>query len=59
LLYGITVDDKNVSVFLKQYGQFEMSNTVLNILDLTDVDRHKYFDYYIQPFFDSITVEFL
>ena len=59
LLYCIPVENNKFNVFLKQYGQFEVSGTVIKILDTSDIDRKKYFDYYIQPFFDSITVEFL
>ena len=57
-LYCIPSEDK-FHVFLKQYGQFEITKTLVKILDTTDIDRQRYFEFYIQPFFDSITVEFL
>jgi hypothetical protein len=59
LLYCIPSGENKYNIFLKQYGQFEISETLIKILDTTDIDRRRYFDYYIQPFFDSITVEFI
>jgi hypothetical protein len=59
LLYCIPSGENKFNIFLKQYGQFEVSDTIIKILDTSDIDRERYFDYYIQPFFDSVTVEFL
>ena len=59
LLYCIPSSENKFNIFLKQYGQFEVSNTIIKILDTSDIDRQRYFDYYIQQFFDSIAVEFL
>jgi len=58
-LYCIPNKGNKFNVFLKQYGQFEISDTIVNILDTNDIDKRRYFDFYIQTFFDSITVEFL
>jgi hypothetical protein len=59
LLYCIPSGENKYNIFLKQYGQFEISETLIKILDTSDIDRQRYFDFYIQPFFDSITVEFI
>jgi hypothetical protein len=58
-LYSIPIGENKYNIFLKQYGQFEISETLINILETNDVDKQRYFDYYIQPFFDSIAIEFL
>ena len=58
-LYCIPIGEDKYNVFLKQYGQFEISETVINVLETSDIDKQRYFDYYIQPFFDSIVIEFM
>lgn len=58
-LYCVPSGENKFNIFLKQYGQYEISESLANILDVNDIDKQKYFDYYFQPFFDSITVEFL
>lgn len=59
LLYCIPSGEKKFNIFLKQYGQFEISNTILKIIDTTDIDREWYFNYYLKPFFESIIMEFI
>lgn len=58
-LYSIPVGEGKYNIFMKQYGQFEISETVINILDMNDVDKQRYFDFYFRPFFDSIVIEFM
>lgn len=58
-LYSIPVGGNKYNIFLKQYGQFEISETLIKVLETSDIDKEKYFNYYLQPFFDSIAVEFL
>jgi len=58
-LYCIPSGENKFNIFLKRYGQFEISETLINILDPNDIDRQKYFDFYFQPFFDSIVIEFI
>lgn len=65
--YIMTVDDNHLFavpnkngkcyVFLKEYGQLEINNQAIDILDPDDIDREKYFNYYIVPFTKSIVVE--
>ena len=58
-LYCIpTVEDK-YAVFFKQYGQLEVSKSMARIMDTDDIDKKYYFNYYIEPFTKSITVEFV
>lgn len=58
-LYCVPSGEDKYNIFLKKYGQFEISESVINILDISDVDKEKYFVYYFQQFFDSIVIEFL
>ena len=59
LLYCIPSGEKKFNVFLKQYGQFEISDSMTRIIDTDDIDKEKYFEYYIRPFFESIVIEFI
>jgi len=58
-LYCIPVGEDKYNIFLKQYGQFEISETIINVLETNDIDKEKYFTFYFEPFFDSISYEFL
>ena len=59
LLFCIPSGDKKFKIFLKQYGQFEISETLAKIIDTDDIDREKYFNYYLKPFFESVVIEFI
>ena len=58
-LFGIPNKDNKYSIFLKGYGQIEVSKQTLKIMDLDDIDKEKYFRHYIEPFAKSIVVEFV
>lgn len=58
-LYCIPTEENKFNIILKQYGQFEVSDSMVKILDTNDIDKEKYFDLYIRPFTESITVEFV
>lgn len=58
-LFGIPLKNNKFSIFLKGYGQLEVSKGTLKIMDPDDIDRNKYFDFYIAPFTKSIVVEFV
>lgn len=51
-----TKHDKKI-IFLKGYGDLEVSNSTLKIMDTNDIDRERYFKYYIEPFTKSIVFE--
>jgi len=59
LLYCIPTSEKKFNIFLKQYGKFEISDSMTRILDTDDIDKRIYFDFYIKPFFESIVIEFV
>jgi hypothetical protein len=57
-LYCIPVGDRKYNIFFKAYGQTEISESLIKILDTDDIDREKYFDFYIRPFAESIVLEY-
>ena len=60
LLFGIPTGKENrFNVFLKKYGELEVSGSTLKIMDLEDIDRIKYFEFYIEPFTKSIVYQFV
>jgi hypothetical protein len=58
-LFAIPIRDNTYNIFLKGYGQVEVTKSTLKIMDPNDIDRIKYFDFYITPFTKSIVVEFV
>ena len=58
-LFCIPVSDNKYNIFLKSYGMFEMSETMVDLLDPNDIDKKKYFDHYIKTFVESIVIEFI
>ena len=59
MLFCIESDEDRYSVFLKQYGEIEVSKSTARLLDMNEIDRQKYFDFYLKPFTMSICKEFL
>lgn len=55
-IFGIPKGEKFI-IFLNGYGELEVSKSTLNIMDPDDIDRERYFKYYIQPFTKSIVFE--
>jgi hypothetical protein len=58
-LFGIPLKNEKFNIFLKRYGELEVSGPILNIMDTDDIDKQKYFDFYITPFTKSIVTEFV
>jgi len=58
-LYCVPVSDDKYSVFLKGYEEVEITKQTVRMMDVNDVDRRKYFEFYLRPFTESITVEFV
>ena len=56
-LFGIPTKDENYNIFLKGYGELTISKSTLKIMDTDDVDRERYFKFYIEPFTKSIVYE--
>jgi len=58
-MFGIPVADNRFNIFLKGYGQVEVTKATLKIMDPEDIDRNKYFDFYIAPFTKSIVADLI
>ncbi len=58
-LFGIPLKNGKVNIFLKGYGEMEMSPQTLKIIDTNDIDKERYFKFYIEPFTKSIVIEFI
>jgi len=54
----ITGKDKYI-IFLKDYGEIEISKQTSKIMDIEDIDKKRYFDFYIRPFTETIVNEFV
>lgn len=57
-LFGIP-STKGYNIYLKGYGQLEVTESTLKIMDPDDIDKQRYFKFYIEPFTKSITTEFV
>lgn len=58
-MFGIPVAENRFNIFLKGYGQVEVTKATLKIMDPEDIDRNKYFDFYIAPFTKSIVADLI
>lgn len=58
-LFGIPTVKGKVNVFLKDYGELEIAENTLKVIDVEDIDKEKYFNFYIAPFARSIVIEFV
>ena len=56
-LFGIPTKNDKVTIFLKGYGELNISPSTLRIMDTNDIDRERYFKFYIEPFTKSIAFE--
>ncbi|MFX1340839.1 MAG: hypothetical protein ACFFDK_19670 [Promethearchaeota archaeon] len=58
-LFAIPIDDKRFNIFLKDFGQIEVLKSTLKIMDPDDIDRERYFNFYIAPFTKSVVVDYV
>ena len=57
-LYCIPLSNGKFNIFLKGYGETEISKSMIKILDADDIDRKIYFDLYLRSFCESIVLEY-
>ncbi len=57
-LFAIPTIKNKSNIFLKHYGEVQISRGMIRILDTGDIDRRKYYDFYIRPFAESLVIEF-
>ena len=58
-MYGIPTAKNLYSIFFRKFGQIEVTESMLRIMDTEDIDKEKYYDLYFKSFFESIVVEFI
>jgi len=58
-LFGVPLKNGKFNIFLKRYGEMQVTEQTLKIMDPDDVDKQRYFDFYIIPFTKSIVYEFV
>lgn len=59
MLFGVPTKENKYNIFLKGYGELEVSKQTLKIMDTDDIDKERYFEQYIVPFTKSIVMEFV
>lgn len=57
VLFGIPDKNNRANVYLKGYGEMVVSFQTLKIMDPDDIDKERYFKYYLEPFTKSVVVE--
>lgn len=58
-LYLMKDKHNNHSVFIKDYGEVEVSKNLFNLLDINDIDKKLYYNYFLEPFIKSIVLHFI
>jgi len=58
-LFGIPLKNGKFNIFITRYGEMQVSEQTLKIMDPEDIDKQRYFDFYIIPFTKSIVYEFV
>jgi hypothetical protein len=58
-LFGVPLKNGKFNIYLKTYGEMEISKPTIKIMDTDDIDKQRYFDLYITPFTKSIIYEFV
>ena len=56
-LFGIPIKGDKYNVYLKGHGEIEVSKQTLKIMDTDDIDKQRYFNFYLTPFTKSIVIE--
>ena len=58
-LYSIPVSENKYTIFLNKYDQITVTENALRYIDFDDIDKNRYFNFYIRPFTESIVLEFI
>jgi hypothetical protein len=58
-LFGIPLKNGKFNIYITRYGEMQVSEQTLKIMDPDDIDKEKYFNHYIIPFTKSIVYEFV
>jgi hypothetical protein len=58
-MFSVQHKESRYSIFIKSFGEIEVSEQALSIMDSNDIDKERYFTFYLTPFTKSIVLEFL
>ena len=58
-LFSVSNKTGRYSIFIKSFGEIEVSEQAIAIMDSNDIDKERYYTFYITPFTKSIIFEFL
>ncbi len=58
MLFLIPVKENKFNIFLKKYGEITITENMINFINTTDINKQRYFDFYIKPFYQSLVIEF-
>jgi len=57
-LFAIPTKNDKLSIFLKGYGEMEVSPGTVKLVDTDEIDKQRYFNIYISPFTKSIVAQY-
>lgn len=57
-LFAIPTKDGKLSIFLKGYGEMEITSNTLKLVDADEIDKRRYFNIYLSPFTKSIVSQY-
>lgn len=57
-LFAIPTKNDKLSIFLRGYGEMEVSPGTVKLVDTDEIDKRRYFDIYISPFTKSIVAQY-
>jgi hypothetical protein len=57
-LFAIPTKNDKLSIFLRRYGEMEVSPGTVKLVDTDEIDKKRYFDIYISPFTKSIVSQY-
>lgn len=57
--FCVPSDDNKYEIILKDYGKVRISESIIRMLDDSEIDKECYFNYYLKPFFNSIVIEYI
>jgi len=59
VLFAIPIKENTFSIFLRVYNEVEVTEPTLKIIDTQDINKEKYFKFYLEPFTKSIVFQFV
>jgi hypothetical protein len=58
-IFAIPTREDRFNVYLKEYGEVEIGRSLINMMDTSDIDRERYYEFYLAPFTRSIVFQYV